>query len=128
MGAHIFELFNSDLDIGTAFIYLIIGICVVFLCLAIIIGLLALLDLFFKYNCPEKIGKFLHGGFRRKKRESAPASEPAASVSPSEPAADAPSDVDGETVAAIATALSLVVTDSATGKPLPFVIRKIRHL
>ena len=95
MGAHIFELFNSDLDIGTAFIYLIIGICVVFLCLAIIIGLLALLDLFFKHNCPEKIGKFLHGGFRRKKRESAPASEPAASVSPSEPAADAPSDVDG---------------------------------
>lgn len=46
MGPHIFEWFNSDVGYGTALTQILIGLCVVFLCLAIIIGLLMLLDLF----------------------------------------------------------------------------------
>ena len=124
MGPHIFEWFNSDVGYGTAVIQIVIGLCVVFLCLAIIIGLLMLLDLFFRYDCPAKLA-----GLLRRGKKAAPKAPKAEKPRPAPAKAlDAPADVDGETVAAIAAALSLVVTDTATGRPLPFVIRKIRHL
>ena len=125
MGPHIFEWFNSDVGDGTALTQILIGLCVVFLCLAIIIGLLMLLDLFFRFDCPAKISGLLHRG---KKAASKASGTEKPRPAPVQAQPDVPADVDGETVAAIAAALSLVVTDTATGKPLPFVIRKIRHL
>lgn len=117
MGEHIFKLFNSDIEISRALIYVLIGVGVVFLCLVIIIGLLTLLDLIFRFDL---FGKFT-GLFKRKEKQ-----QIAQPTTVSDTTASAVAE-DEETIAAITAAISLMLTDE-TGKPVPFRIKKIRHM
>lgn len=120
---------DPNTSIGKVLIQSLIGICLVLVVLAVIIAILALLSTVFKYNLIEKataaVGNFFRRLFgRAPKTKELPA--------PSAPVAAAPAPIaasvsDDETVAAITAALALVLVDGE-GKPVPFVIRKIRHL
>ena len=103
-------------SVSKALGYALIGILGVFLVLAVLIGLLYLFQMIFKFNVLDKIA-----GLFKKKSKDETKSESTAS-----PAVAMQSDDEDEIVAAICAAISAIY-ESEGGEVPPFVIRNIKR-
>ncbi len=110
------KLFQGfQIPIPQTLVYALIGMVGVLLVLAVLIGLLYLFQMLFKFNVFDKIG----GLFKKKEKPVGGQAESAAKVASSDEDPD-------EIVAAIVAAISAVY-ESEGGEVPPFVIRNIKR-
>ena len=112
------KLFQGfQIPLPQTLVYALIGIVGVFVVLAVLIGLLYLFQMIFKYNLLDKIG----GLFKKKEKPEEN------NVSNAQTGANASSEEDFDEIAAVISAAIYAVYESEGGEVPPFVIRNIKR-